>query len=81
MKKAKIMLLFICVGTVFACVLASNARSFNYVWIVEPLHPELGCTLQLRGYTLEPNQSSMGITFASIISTSTCEMKVLYTGE
>lgn len=81
MLKVKLLILSICTFAVLGGALAFEVRNFDYVWLVDPWFPERGCTVKVHNYTLEPNLSSVMMTYASSMSTSTCEMRVLYTGE
>ncbi|MGN7821017.1 hypothetical protein ACTJJB_12870 [Chitinophaga sp. 22536] len=81
MLKLRVLIIGLVLFLVAGIVTALKARSYNYVWIGDPLYPEKGCFIKVNYYTLDPNGTSVMITYASIVNTVSCEMKVLYTGE
>lgn len=81
MINAKIILIGICLCAIVSGALAYKTRMFEYVWIADGLSPNLGCTIKLTGYTLEPNPAPVAATFVSPYNTTTCQMHVIYVGE
>lgn len=81
MFKVKVVLAIAFAVSIVSASSAYKLRTLDYVWMAHPLYPERGCTMKVNNYTLDPNSSFVMITFASVVNTTTCDMKSVYVGE